>query len=229
MTIRFYKVGGFVRDQILSVKSKDIDYAVEAPSYEAMRDYIAANGKIFLETPEYFTIRAKMGNDDADFVLCRKEQGYSDGRRPDTVTMGDIYDDLARRDFTMNAIAFDIQTQEYIDPHNGMEDIARGVIRCVGNAEERFTEDSLRLLRAIRFMITKKFTLSADIVDILDNRNIVSKLINVSQERIREEMNKCFRCDTFKTIRLLNTFPLLSEYVFGRDNNMWLEATFKAK
>ena len=228
MNIRFYKVGGFVRDQILGVKSKDIDYAVEAPSYEAMRDYIAANGKIFLETPEYFTVRAKMGNDDADFVLCRKEQGYSDGRRPDTVTMGDIYDDLARRDFTMNAIAIDAQTQEFIDPHNGMEHISQRIVKCVGNAGDRFTEDSLRLLRAIRFSITKDFFLDKDILDALRTNDIVAQLKNVSEERIREELNKCFKANTWQTLRMFEEFPMVRDTIFSK-NKMWLEATFKAK
>lgn len=228
MTIRLYKVGGCIRDQFLGIKSKDIDYSVEAPSYDAMRDYIAANGKIFLESPEYLTIRAKVNGDDADFVLCRKEGTYTDGRRPDKVEAGDIYDDLARRDFTMNAIAFDVDTQEFIDPHNGMEHINNRLIKCVGEAEERFTEDSLRILRAIRFHITKGFTLADSIIDCLHSYDIVGGLVNVSQERIREEINKCFRADTWQTMVMMEEFPLIRDAVFMK-NNMWLEATFKAK
>lgn len=228
MTIKLYKVGGCIRDQFLGVKSKDIDYSVEAPSYDAMRDYIASNGKIFLESPEYLTIRAKVNGDDADFVLCRKEGDYTDGRRPDKVEAGDIYDDLARRDFTMNAIAFDIQTQEFIDPHNGMDHINNRLIKCVGEAEERFTEDSLRILRAIRFHITKGFTLADSIIDCLHSYDIVGGLVNVSQERIREEINKCFRADTWQTMVMMEEFPLIRDAVFMK-NNMWLEATFKAK
>jgi tRNA nucleotidyltransferase (CCA-adding enzyme) len=97
MTIEYFKVGGFVRDAILGVKSKDIDYAVQAPSYEAMAaDIVARGGKIFYEKPEYLTIRAKMNGEDADFVLCRKEGAYSDARHPDKVEPGTIDDDLAR-------------------------------------------------------------------------------------------------------------------------------------
>ncbi len=102
--VKIYLVGGSIRDQLLGLKSKDLDYAVEAGSYEEMRDYIKENGKIFLETPEYLTIRAHLKNGEpADFVLCRKDGEYSDGRRPDKVTPGTLYDDLARRDFTVNA------------------------------------------------------------------------------------------------------------------------------
>lgn len=228
MTIKLYKVGGCIRDQILGVKSKDIDYSVEAPSYEAMRDYIAANGKIFLESPQYLTIRAKVNGDDADFVLCRKDGEYTDGRRPDTVVIGDIYDDLSRRDFTMNAIAFDVETQEYIDPHNGMEHIERRIIKCVGYAKDRFTEDSLRILRAIRFHITKGFEFDPFIRDALKDKDIVNGLVNVSWERIRDEVNKCFASDTWYTMVLMEEFPLIRDAVF-LNNKMWLEATFKSR
>src|SRR5689334_19330699 len=99
--VKLYKVGGYVRDQVLGLKSKDIDYAVEAESYDAMKNHLIEKGaKIYLEQPQYFTIRGKLNDEDADFVLCRKEGKYSDGRRPDTVEIGTIYDDLARRDFT---------------------------------------------------------------------------------------------------------------------------------
>ena len=228
MTIKLYKVGGCIRDQFLGVKSKDIDYAVEAPSYDAMRDYIASNGKIFLESPEYLTIRAKVNGDDADFVLCRKEGDYTDGRRPDKVEAGDIYDDLARRDFTMNAIAYDIQTKNYIDPHGGISDIKDRVIRCVGIASDRFNEDSLRLLRAIRFSITKNFYLDAPIHFSLANKNIVRKLENVSEERIREELNKCFRANTYQTLRMMEIYPMVRDQVF-QNPNLWLEATNKSR
>ena len=225
--IQLFKVGGAVRDEFLGVKSKDIDYAVEAPSFEAMRDFIADNGKIFLEKPEYFTIRAKVRGEDADFVLCRKEHGYSDGRRPDAVTIGDIYDDLSRRDFTVNAIAIRTSDGVVFDPHNGVKDIERRIVRCVGNAEARFSEDSLRMIRAVRFAITKSFTLDWDILDALNDQKLVDKLENISKERIREELNRCFKHNTLNTLLAFERFPKLRNIVFGSDNTMWLEATNK--
>ena len=226
MTIQIYKVGGAVRDEFLGVKSKDIDFAVEAPSYVAMRDYIAANGKIFLEKPEFFTIRAKLNGDDADFVLCRKEHGYSDGRRPDSVSAGDIYDDLSRRDFTVNAIAIRTSDGEVFDPHQGISDIADRTLRCVGRASDRFREDSLRLLRAVRFGITKKFFLDSDIRASLEDREMVALLENVSKERIREELNRCMRFDTLATLKMFEKFPHLRDVVFS-DRSLWFEATNK--
>lgn len=124
--IRIFEVGGCVRDEILGVPSKDIDFAMEAPSFQAMKEYMEAeNFKIFLETPEYFTIRAKFPNSSlvADFVLCRKEFGYSNNRHPDLVEVGTIYDDLSRRDFTINAIAKSLDSGEFLDPHNGIDDL----------------------------------------------------------------------------------------------------------
>jgi tRNA nucleotidyltransferase/poly(A) polymerase len=226
MTIHLFKVGGAVRDEFLGVKSKDLDYAVEAPSFEAMRDFIADNGKIFLEKPKFFTIRAKVNGVDADFVLCRKEHGYSDGRRPDLVTQGDIYDDLSRRDFTMNAIAIRVSDGEVFDPHSGVRDIADRIIRCVGRAEDRFTEDSLRLLRAVRFAITKGFELSIDIQEFLNIKRKVQMLENVSKERIREELNRCFKHNTMATLKMFERFPHLRDTIFS-DDTLWLEATNK--
>ena len=226
MTVQIYKVGGAVRDQFLGVKSKDIDFAVEAPSFEAMYNFIAESGKIYLVSPEYFTIRAKIRDMDADFVLCRKEHGYSDGRRPDKVTPGDIYDDLSRRDFTMNAIAMRMPTDEIFDPHNGVRDIERRIVRCVGNAEARFSEDSLRMIRAVRFAITKGFTLDWDIQNALHDRVLLDKLCNVSKERIREELNRCFKHDTLGTMKMFERFPKLRDVVFS-DDTLWLEATNK--
>lgn len=226
MTIQLYKVGGAVRDEFLGVKSKDIDFAVEAQSYEHMRDYIASNGKIFLEKPEFFTIRAKLNGLDADFVMCRKEHGYSDGRRPDSVSAGDIYDDLSRRDFTVNAIAIKVDDNSVIDPHRGVEDLQKRVVRCVGKAHERFSEDSLRMIRAVRFHITKDFWLHIDICDALENKELLSKLENVSKERIREELNRCFKHNTLATLMAFERFPKLRNVIFA-DPILWLEATNK--
>jgi tRNA nucleotidyltransferase (CCA-adding enzyme) len=161
---RFFQVGGSVRDKLLGVKSKDIDYAVECESFDAMREAILAKGgKIFVETPQYFTIRANVPVLGAtDYVLCRKDGAYSDGRRPDSVEVGTIFDDLARRDFTVNAIAIDTETGALIDPHGGAQDLTARVLRCVGNPVDRFNEDRLRIFRAARFSLTKGLTVHLD-------------------------------------------------------------------
>jgi tRNA nucleotidyltransferase/poly(A) polymerase len=228
--IKVYEVGGAVRDRILGIPNKDIDFAVEAPSYDHMREFILERGRIYLENPEFFTIRAHIDRMfpgaplDADFVLCRKEGTYTDGRRPDEVFVGTIYDDLARRDFTINAIAINMDTGEILDPYNGIKDIERGLIRCVGNPEARFKEDALRMVRALRFSVTKHMGIHESIARILRSEHNVKLLRNVSEDRKKDELIKMFKYDTLSSLRLLESFPKLSEYLF-EDGSLWLKPT----
>lgn len=227
MDIKLYRVGGFVRDELLGVRSKDLDFAVEAPSYEAMVEYVRERGEIYLESPQFWTVRAHIkGKLPADFVLCRKDGQYSDGRRPDSVSVGTLHDDLSRRDFTMNAIAVDEVSGEYIDPFNGRIDLSNRLIRCVGNAYDRFFEDSLRLLRAIRFKIVKGFKLHEDIVECLNTVALAERLSAVSDERKREELHKCLAHNTPATLAILGEHSLISEAVFG-SKKLWLMPTMK--
>jgi tRNA nucleotidyltransferase (CCA-adding enzyme) len=224
MTVKIYKVGGCVRDKILGMRSKDIDFSVEASSYDEMRSYIAEHGTIFLETPEYLTIRAKIGKEAADFVLARKDGAYHDGRRPDTVEPGQLIDDLRRRDFTMNSIA-EAPDGSYIDPFDGIGDIGRKLIRCVGSPQERFSEDALRMLRAIRFSITKRFKINTEEVVFIQQNGHLLK--NVSAERIREELHKCFSCDTEATLEAITQdFPYISRHVL-KDSGIKLKPTME--
>jgi tRNA nucleotidyltransferase (CCA-adding enzyme) len=212
--IKIYKVGGCIRDSILGKQPKDIDYAVEASSFDTMRNYLLENGAtIYLEKPEYLTIRAKYNKTDADFVLCRKDGIYKDGRRPESTEMGTIYDDLTRRDFRMNAISQDIVTGEFYDPFNGIQDIKDKVIRCVGSID-RLSEDYLRMLRAIRFSITLGFTMDSEIyVHIHDNWELLKE---IAIERIVDEMNKAFNHSVHNTIyTFYNKFGIsFTEWLF---------------
>jgi|WetSurMetagenome_2_1015567.scaffolds.fasta_scaffold227696_2 tRNA nucleotidyltransferase (CCA-adding enzyme) len=224
--IKIYKVGGAVRDQFLNRPNKDVDFAVEAESYDAMKEYILANGgKIYLETPEFLTIRGKMPNlGDADFVLCRKDGQYSDGRRPDTVVPGTIMDDLSRREITINAMAVDVETGDVLDPFNGRADIENKLLRAVGDAEKRFNEDPLRLLRAMRFSVTLEFALHEDLIKLLSDPKMSKRMMaTVSQDRIREELDKMFKADTLLTLKTLEQFPSVRDAVFG--GNLWLNVT----
>lgn len=227
--IRIFEVGGCVRDEILGIPSKDIDFAMEAPSFQAMKEYMESeNFKIFLETPQYFTIRAKFPDSSnlvADFVLCRKESGYSNNRHPDLVQAGTIYDDLSRRDFTVNAIAKSLDSGEFLDPHNGIEDLKNKVLRTVGDPRDRFNEDSLRILRALRFSITKSLQIDPTIWEVLEEIE-PETLASVSPERKREELTKMFKADSLTSIRLINKMPdRLQSAIF--DSNLWLKATLE--
>lgn len=226
--IRIFEVGGCVRDEILGVPSNDVDFAMEAPSFQAMKDYMESkNFKIFLETPEFFTIRARFPTNNlvADFVLCRKESGYSNNRHPDLVEPGTIYDDLSRRDFTINAIAKSLESGEFLDPHNGIEDLKNRILRTVGDPRDRFNEDSLRILRALRFSITKSLVIDPSIWQALKYFN-PEILASVSTERKREELTKMFKADSLASIRLINKLPDgLQSAIF--ENNLWLKATLE--
>lgn len=162
-----------------------------------------------------------------DFVLARRESGYSDGRRPDVVEVGTLEDDLARRDFTMNAIAKD-ENGEYIDPYNGIEDIRLGVIRAVGDPFERLNEDALRALRAIRFALTKNFVISDELEDALQSEAVLDSIVNkISDERKKDELNKMFFYDSVGAMEILMQYPVLTDAVFT--GSVSLEATMKTK
>lgn len=224
--MKIFEVGGAVRDRILGHKSKDHDFAVECESFQHMYDYVKKIGHIYVSEPKYLTIRAKVNGIDSDYVLCRKDGTYAtDGRRPDYVEVGTIDDDLARRDFTVNAIAI-AEDGTYYDPHDGIKDINYKLIRCVGVAADRFREDSLRILRALRFSITKQFTLDSEIKKCLENVELVNLLANVSVERIRDELHKAFKYDTLATLYLLASYPYVQHQIFHQ-KNLWLEPTLK--
>ena len=229
MTIKFYQVGGSIRDEILGRKPKDFDYAVEAPSFDAMRaEIVGRGGEIFVEHPEFLTIRAKMPmTGPADFVLTRKESHYTDGRRPDSVTIGNIYDDLERRDMSINAIAKSLDTGEIIDPYHGIDDIKNRLLKAVGCPKDRIQEDALRLVRFFRFHVTLGFDLDFAIVDCLHSPEYINLLENISEERIYNELTKCFRHNTLRSLRALETFRLFQLWIFSK--NIWLKPTLEKR
>jgi len=242
---KFYEVGGCVRDEILMLKSKDIDY-VAVPSDGLLKDVTSAHDmfcilesylkeegfELFLVTPDCFTIRAKFPKEHkyqgvADFVMARKEIGYVPDTRQPMVVPGTLYDDLERRDFTLNALAKD-EDGKIIDYFNGLKALERGVLITPLLAEKTMLDDPLRLLRAFRFSITKGFVISTPIMETCSMDSVVEKLEQVvSQERIRDEVFKMMKHDTLKTLELFERIriinPKLLEIMFGR--GMWLKPT----
>lgn len=239
MEVKTFLVGGAVRDQMMGVdKVKDLDFSLEGfNSLEEMEAHLVAEGfDIHTVTASKFTVRVgipaghplRARAKDADFVMCRREGPYSDGRRPDWVEPGDIWDDLARRDFTVNAMAINCDTDEFLDPHNGLEDLKNRTLRFVGNPLDRIMEDGLRVMRALRFHIVRDFTLSFDTWGVIDSVEAEQALLrdSVSVERIREELNKMLSHDTQRTIELLFSLePTMREAIFK--DGLRLEATLK--
>lgn len=245
--MKIYLVGGAVRDKLLGIKSNDLDYVMVLDDinltpfqgYITMKQYMLDAGfTIFLETPEMFTIRGKFpkGHKNegitGDFVLARKEVGYEEGTRRPILELGTLYDDLQRRDFTVNAMAED-EDGNIIDYFDGKEDLENKILRTPLDPNITFLDDPLRLIRGIRFFITKGFILSDSTLKAMSNPEILIKLEQVvSQERIREEILKMMKHNTIKTIVALtdlenNYCEGLLEICFGKD--MWLEPTFKLR
>lgn len=225
---KFYLCGGAVRDELLGKKPKDNDFVVLVRSFDEMREEILRNGgKIFIEKPEYLTIRGHLPNyGAADFVLPRSDGEYSDGRRPDNTSIAqDLYQDSCRRDFTMNAMYKNLATGEMIDYHKGYQDLMDGMICCVGKAEDRIKEDSLRLIRAFRFSIVKDFIFDPSLLRLLRDSQTLKLLENVSAERIREEVYKCFAHNTPLTIGKFFLYPELFAHVFNSRTKLWLKPT----
>ena len=226
MKFRTYLVGGAVRDELLGLPCKDLDYVVLAPSFEAMQQDLLDDGcKIFVEKPEFLTIRCKhpvLGC--VDFACARKDGNYTDGRRPETTAVAETLEqDLARRDFTCNAIAKSAGNGVLLDPFKGAEDIFNCLLRAVGDAVTRLSEDRLRAFRAVRFAVTKKFKIDRDLWEAI-NRLTPIQFDAVSTERIREELFKAFRADPERSFTLLvKDFPVLWDVV--RQRGIWFKPT----
>lgn len=186
--------------------------------------------EIFLVTPDCFTIRAKFPKDHkysgvADFVMARKEVGYVPGTRTPIVKPGTLYDDLERRDFTLNALAKD-EDGTIIDYFNGLDHLKFKMLITPLDTNITMNDDPLRLLRALRFSITKGFRISNDIWNELNNFDYDEKMSVVSTERIREELFKCFKHDTIETLKKLEEFKYLRDYIF-KNNLLWLKPTME--
>lgn len=236
MTIKFYEVGGCVRDELLGKPSKDVDFTVVAPSFEAMREHLLKEGfKLFVEKPEFATIRASVPKGhvlaqrtrDADFVHARKDGPTKDGRRPEFTEPGTLADDLARRDFTVNALARDPLTGDVIDHHGGIEDLKQLRLRFVGDPMVRIREDGLRVLRGLRFTITKGFEAVPETWKALTSEEAAKMLDCVSVERKREEVEKMFAHDTLSALSLFRLLPMATQLAIFK-GGLRLSATLKA-
>lgn len=181
-----YVVGGCVRDSLLGVEPKDWDICTSATP-EEMKEYF---NRISIKTIDTglkhgtITVNMEQGGK-FEVTTFRIDGNYSDNRHPDSVQFIDsIVQDLSRRDFTINAMAFN--PGGLVDPFHGRDDLENGIIRCVGNPDDRFKEDALRILRAMRFSSTYGFTIDeATSQSIHKNKEL---LLNIAAERIQAEL-----------------------------------------
>ncbi len=181
-----YAVGGCVRDTLLSMRPNDWDLCTSARPEEMLEIF---RGERVAETGlKHGTLTVIVDHVPYEITTFRTDGSYSDHRHPDSVTFVDeVAGDLARRDFTVNAMAYSPRTG-LVDLFGGQEDLSRRVIRCVGVPRERFGEDALRILRALRFASVFDFSIDPATEEAL--RLLAPSLRNVAAERIREELLK---------------------------------------
>ena len=198
--------GGCVRDSILKVSAKDYDVATSATPDQVE--------KLFEKTVpvgrQFGVMLAIIENEQFEIATFRKEGGYQDGRHPSWVKKSDPEEDAKRRDFTVNGLFYDPVKDKIIDYVGGVEDIHHRLISTIGKAEERFSEDKLRLIRAVRFASTLNFKIEEETWFTL--KKMATEIHHVSSERIRDELVKIFtRPNAGLGLELLSESGLLKE------------------
>ncbi len=243
---KIFEVGGCVRDELLGVHTKDIDFTFVLDNqkqtveqgWNKMVKHLEVNQfKIFLKQEDCFTIRAMFPKGHqheglvADFVMARKEVGVIPGTRKPILELGTLEDDLLRRDFTLNAMAKTIDG-ELIDLFDGQKHLKEKILITPLDPEKTFLDDPLRMIRALRFSITKGFDIHESLWEVMFTEKLLDKLQEVvSQERIQGELTKMLKHDTVATLRMLseidNIEPRLLEIMF--EGEMWLMPSTKLK
>ena len=185
-----YLVGGAVRDMIMKVEAHDWDVATNATPQDVIKLF-----KFVVPTGiEHGTVTVHYKGKEIEVTTFRTEAGYSDGRHPDSVNYAaTIEEDLARRDFTMNAIAASLADGLIVDPYGGQKDIKKKLIRTVGAAHERFMEDGLRPVRALRFAAKLGFSIENNTYSEIFKPEIQKKVTSISIERFRDEFEKIMK------------------------------------
>ncbi|WP_125153805.1 CCA tRNA nucleotidyltransferase [Clostridium rectalis] len=228
-TYEAYIVGGCVRDTLLNKKPKDWDITTSAKVEKVKAVFKQLGCKVIDTGIKHGTVTILINNTSYEVTTYRIDGKYSDGRHPDKVEFtGILREDLKRRDFTINAMAYNYK-EGLIDYFSGINDLKNKTINCVGNPIKRFSEDALRMIRAVRFSAQLGF-------DIEGNTEKGIKCLNknikcVSIERIREEFNKILLSDNISRIHCLYDYGLikyfLPEYVQAINNNY--ETSLKLK
>lgn len=180
-------VGGAVRDALLGRAGGDFDIATDARP----EDVIKMFRTVIPTGIKHGTVTIRTARGAIETTTFRTEGGYADGRHPDKVSYNaTIEEDLGRRDFTMNAIAYDILGGATLDPFDGARDIRSGVIRAVGDPASRFLEDGLRPVRAMRFVAQLGFAIEPRTYEAIKRQDVQDKVRGVSHERVRDEFEK---------------------------------------
>ena len=185
---QLYLVGGAVRDGILDISTKDFDFTTNATADESLILF-KKNGYQTTEIGKAFgTIEALYENFSLHITTFREDSYEETSRKPEVVSSNNLENDLKRRDFTINAIAYDILENELIDPYGGLRDLSRGIITTPLSAEVSFSDDPLRMLRACRFISSHGFTPDTETFEAIKKNT--ERIEIVSIERVRDELIK---------------------------------------
>ncbi len=180
-----YLVGGAVRDMVAGRSVTDLDLATDAPPQAVMKLF----RRVIPSGIEHGTVTILFKGKPYEITTFRTEREYHDGRRPQQVEFtASIEEDLGRRDFTVNGMALEIPDARLVDPFDGRGDIKRRLIRAIGDPDERFSEDSLRLMRAVRFALQLDFSIEPRTFSAIQRR--AAGIKRVSAERIRDELTR---------------------------------------
>ncbi len=183
-----WAVGGCVRDMLLGRTPSDFDIATSAPVEHAVQLLESDGWAVIATGLRHGTITAVSNGTAIEVTTYRLDGTYSDGRHPDSVAFTDsIDDDLERRDFTINAMAFHPQ-RGFKDPFGGIADLERGIIRAVGNPQQRFNEDGLRILRCLRFASQLSFAVESETIQAA--RALAASTSLLSPQRVESEIRK---------------------------------------
>lgn len=208
-----FLVGGAIRNQLLKIPVKDWDLTTNALPDEIIETFNKAGYSIIPTGLKHGTVTICNKGLDIEITTYRIDGEYIDGRRPDKVKFtNSLKTDLSRRDFTINALAYNKKTG-IIDYFQGMEDIKKKKLRCIGRAEERFSEDALRMLRAIRFANVLNFSLDFDIK--ITIKMLKQNIQKISVERIRQEFDKIIT--TGKEIKYFDLLIELLPNLFSKN------------
>lgn len=180
-----YLVGGCVRDLLLGREPKDYDVATSATPAQVLELYPRAN-----QVGAHFgVVLVREGDANVEVATFRSDHAYTDGRHPGQVIFEtDVREDVQRRDFTINALLMDPENDKVIDYVGGKNDLKHGFLRAIGDPERRFTEDHLRMLRAIRFAARFKFEIEPGTMTAI--KRLHSLVLRVAAERIRDELTR---------------------------------------
>ena len=211
ITPEAYLVGGYIRDALIGVDNKDadIDIAVNGKYIDSIKEaFEKKKYTVNIDGLKFGVITVYLQDgSNVDIAEFRNESYDSSSRKPNVKQSDNIYDDVSRRDFTITAMAYNLKTKELVDLFNGQRDIKNKIIRAVGNPDERFNEDPLRILRGIRLASKLNFEIEQKTLESM-GRN-AKKLEKVSGERIREELIKGLEANPKRFFMLLEKSRVL--------------------